>query len=258
MASDSQTPSPEQTRQAALAVADALGPDEHYAIVGGAACSMLGSQRVTCDVDVVVPQGGTRAARARLKAQETLFEVERRTNHTTFRGSPPIGVEILTPPVLFKQEFTPSTPTIRVNNVPVLKPTLLLDAKCDAIAGRPNDGKRRTDAADIKFLLDWCARNNMRPTPEETPHITKRFVNFFIRAYGGPELWTNAGWDIKKGMLSSPGYRRLSINTVPKPSHLTQHLHQESGSPNKNSWCVNCTAKIRRLAVQLPGRYLPS
>ncbi|KAL2259614.1 hypothetical protein VTK26DRAFT_6654 [Humicola hyalothermophila] len=108
-----QLPSPQQTRQAADAIAYAMA-DNPYAVVGGAACSVLGSERVTSDVDFVVPQGGTKAARALLRGFEQLFEIEKRTNHTYYKSTPPVEVEILTPPALFKQPFGPETPVIKV------------------------------------------------------------------------------------------------------------------------------------------------
>jgi hypothetical protein len=207
MASSEQLPSPKQTIKAAEAVALAMS-DKPYAVVGGAACTVLGSVRQTSDVDFVVIQGDTKAARALLKAQDESFEVENRTNHTYYKGSPRVEIEILTPPALFKQPFTPSTPTINVNQVKVLKPTLLLDAKCGAIFGRSSEEKRRTDATDIKFLLRWCTTHQMYPTAEELPNATKTFVEYFISQFEGPELWTDAGYDLEKGACHRPFLRQ--------------------------------------------------
>src|SRR5258708_23961993 len=93
-------PSSKQTLEAAEAVALAM-TDKSYAVVGGAACSVLGSVRQTSDVDFVVPRGDTIAARALLKAQDRSFEIEKGTNNTYYTSSPRIEIEILAPPALF-------------------------------------------------------------------------------------------------------------------------------------------------------------
>ena len=68
-------------RDAAQAIGKAFR-DNHYAIIGGAACTLLGSTRTTVDVDVVVPTGKTSAARSLLQSQTELFDVDKKTRHT--------------------------------------------------------------------------------------------------------------------------------------------------------------------------------
>jgi hypothetical protein len=97
-------------REAAQAVGRVLG-DQAYAIVGGAGCALLGSPRTTTDVDIVVPKGQTMEIRKLFKGQEG-FVVEKRTLHTYFSSNPRVDIEILTPPMLFKEEFDASTPTV--------------------------------------------------------------------------------------------------------------------------------------------------
>ncbi|KAL2870133.1 uncharacterized protein BJX67DRAFT_307865 [Aspergillus lucknowensis] len=41
----------------------------------------------------------------------------------------------------------------------VLEPALMLDTKCSSTLGRPSESKKNTDADDIIFLLEFCARN---------------------------------------------------------------------------------------------------
>jgi hypothetical protein len=74
-------PNTEQTLAAVEAVAHSMG-DRNYAIVGGAACLVLGSSRKTIDVDFVVPKGDTKAARSALMSHKEYFEVDKRTLHT--------------------------------------------------------------------------------------------------------------------------------------------------------------------------------
>lgn len=138
-----------------LAAADAIGhylKDRPYAIVGGAACALLGSGRITKDVDLVVPRGETKDTGNILKNQTTHFDVGKKTLHTYYKSDPRVEIEILTPPSLFREPFDASTPVITVGNANVLKPTLLLNAKCNSILTKSTKEKKYTDATDIQFV----------------------------------------------------------------------------------------------------------
>jgi hypothetical protein len=150
----------EAVREAAQAVGRVLG-DQAYAIVGGAGCALLGSPRTTTDVDIVVPRGQTMEIRKLFKGQEW-FVVEKRTLHTYFSSNPRVDIEILTPPMLFKEQFDASTPTVIIGSAKVLKPALLLNAKCHSIMGR-GEAKTRSDAHDIAFLLRWLLESRDVP-----------------------------------------------------------------------------------------------
>jgi hypothetical protein len=187
---------------AAQAVAKALGDQQPYAIVGGAACALLGSDRSTSDVDLVVPKGDTKAARALLKSDPDSFSVDKRTQHTFYRSNPPVDIEILAPPIMFKGEFLPTTPVIFVHGgVRVLKPTLILNAKCNSVLDRSSSEKKDTDAQDILFLLRWCAANGVRPDCNEVPNASLDFVQWFIGVNGNEQLWTGIGFDLKEGKV---------------------------------------------------------
>ncbi len=69
------------------------------------------------------------------KGQEG-FVIEKRTLYTYFSSNPRVSIKILTPPILFKEEFDASTPTVIIGSAKVLKPALLLNAKCHSIIGR--------------------------------------------------------------------------------------------------------------------------
>jgi hypothetical protein len=185
-------PSTHHVTAAAQAVARALSDGEvKYAVVGGAACLLLGSNRATTDVDFVVPKGRIRDARFLLKARTELFVVEPRTKHTVYLSKPPIEIQIIAPPALFREPFDESTETVEVNGVQILKPTLILNAKCRSILGRAGEDKKTSDAQDIKFLLHWCAEHGMDST--EVPNATREFVDAFIAFHGGAELWRAMG-----------------------------------------------------------------
>lgn len=200
LSSQGTIPTPEQVCAAAKAVGYALG-DQDYALVGGAACVLLGSTRATEDVDIVVPKGNTPAARSLLKQQIKYFDVANKTLHTTYKSTPLVEIEIIAPPALFKEAFDASTPIIIVEGAKVLKPVLILNAKCRSILGRAEEKKKRCDATDIQFLLSWCARNHAYPTSEEVPNASKQFVSWFIQRYGGKDYWTNAQYDLEIGLF---------------------------------------------------------
>ncbi|KAK2736783.1 hypothetical protein FQN57_000555 [Myotisia sp. PD_48] len=186
-------------RQAAMqhavhAVGGALRQTK-YAIIGGAACMLLGSSRYTEDIDIVVPTGQTPAARQELRSAG--FTIEPKTLHTNYEG---IEIEILAPPGLFKERYDVNTPTIEVQQVRVLEPALILNAKCRSILGRAKEDKKVSDSIDILFLLRWFVDNPQHPKPTvaEVPNATKEFRDWFTHSYCATEeqkaLWEQAGF----------------------------------------------------------------
>jgi len=195
----------ELVRNAAHAIGKAFW-NNHYAIIGGAACNLLGSTRATGDVDVVVPRGKTPEARSLLQAETELFHVEKRTRRTWFRSSPPVEIDILAPPGMFKEKFDPTTPTTTIDGTKILKPALLLNAKCKSILQRGGE-KQYSDAMDILFLLTWCIEHDCIPIQEEVPNIGRDFVLWFIETSKKKipdiaECWEKAGFNMEKGIFT--------------------------------------------------------
>lgn len=85
-------PPPSFINAAAQAVALSFGSSTHYAIVGGAACLLLGSRRTTVDIDAVVIKGETKIARDKLAAQVTHFSVDPKTRHTNYNSKPAVEI----------------------------------------------------------------------------------------------------------------------------------------------------------------------
>ncbi|KAB8276058.1 hypothetical protein BDV30DRAFT_246744 [Aspergillus minisclerotigenes] len=192
---------PEEIRAAAMAVGNALGGCEKYALVGGNTCVVLDSTRATQDVDLVVLRGGTSNARQLLHAS-SYSKVEPRTNHTAYKAERPVPIEILTPPLLFRESFDQSTEVVAVGSVKVMKPALLLNAKCSSITSRPTEDKRKTDSLDINFLLRFCARTpEYLPKAMEVPNARKELVQYLVQFYGGQEAWVRAGYNFQTGLL---------------------------------------------------------
>ncbi|OJJ70433.1 hypothetical protein ASPBRDRAFT_197139 [Aspergillus brasiliensis CBS 101740] len=193
---------PAEIRAAAMAVANALTHYETYALVGGSACVVLGSTRATQDIDFVVPCGETSRARQLLRASSD-FEVDARTNHTTYKTRSPVQIEILTPLLLFKELFDESTEVISVEGIKVLKPALLLNAKCGSVTGRSTEDKRKSDSFDIIFLLNFCAHNpEYLPRADEVPRATRQLVHILIQLYGGEDVWERAGYNLQTGRFN--------------------------------------------------------
>ncbi|KAK8867566.1 hypothetical protein PGQ11_006144 [Apiospora arundinis] len=208
---------PELSRQhiidAAAAVALALDGKIKYAVVGSGACSVLGSQQVTENLEIVVPKGQTQQTRSLLKEHPTSFDIEKRTLHTYFKSSSePSGgrvrIELLAPPGMFREEYTESTPMILIpsgdKKIRVLKPTLLLNSRCASVQDQRTEEGKRAHAMDIVFLLGWCHRNDVVPTSDEVPHATMPFVHTFISLLpSSKEHWVNAGYDLKQGRFKT-------------------------------------------------------
>jgi hypothetical protein len=192
-------PDSDDIRRACNALAALLQDKVKYAIVGGAACQLLGSDRATDDPGKVV------SARQLIAADENRFSVEIRTSHTHYKSDPRVEIEILSPPSTFREAFQEDTITYILDIegifINVLQPVQILNSKCRSILGRVTDGKKRTDSLDVLFLLKWLADQGVSPTAQQVPNAVEEFVEWFISIYGGEELWTAAGFDQEKGLF---------------------------------------------------------
>ena len=90
-----------------------------------------------------------------------------------------------------------------MEGVEILAPSMLLNAKCRSILHRPNEQKKRTDAKDIRFLLNWLAANHIRPTMQEVPNASKHFVLWFKKYFKELDNWEDAGYNIGTGEYSN-------------------------------------------------------
>ncbi|KAI1360240.1 hypothetical protein F5Y08DRAFT_317780 [Xylaria arbuscula] len=144
----------------------------------------------------------TKSARDLLKQQPAVFDIDRQTRHTDYKSSPPVQIEILAPPAMFKEEFSATTPVIIQEGIRILKPTLILNAKCGSILSRATEIKKQTDAHDIKFLLSWCVQQKVLPSNAEVPNAQLEFVKLFVNEFGSPDLWACAGYNMSSGRWS--------------------------------------------------------
>ena len=181
---------------AAVAVAETLGA-RPYAIVGGAACMLLGSMRLTEDVDFVVPKGTVAEYRKLFRTPEAEgrgFSTRTEQPRHTFHGTEGVLIEILSPAGMFRGTFDEGTPTVVVDGVRVLHPLHLLDAKCESVFSR-GEHKKHTDAEDIRFLLGYCADKGLEITADGVPHAHPEAVEYpMSEGWVLREAWMKAGY----------------------------------------------------------------
>jgi hypothetical protein len=184
-----QLPSRRDVLEAVEAVAKSFNNTNiKYAIVGGAGLVAPGSQRITNDVDFVIcPPTALKEAKNELR-KDPRFAIDPRTRHTTFTSSSGRAVEIeaLSSPGTFKGRFDDSTPLMTVlDEVQLFNALLYLESKCGSLPGRTSDKKRRSDAQDIFYLLNFMVDSNIRTNSSEIPSATPAFIAGFERISPG-------------------------------------------------------------------------
>ncbi|KAE9973853.1 hypothetical protein BLS_003403 [Venturia inaequalis] len=160
-----------------------------YALVGGAAYSLLDSPCSVDAIELVVPRGQTLLTRNTLKKDTAHFEVDPRTRHTHFKGQFNIEISIVAPPGLFRGKFESGTRVVKRHGVSILHPSLLLNELCGIVKERLNEGKMEEDAADILFLLSWLGNHEEKVRWGDVPNVTRAFAAWFVGKYRGEELW---------------------------------------------------------------------
>lgn len=214
----SKLPTLAETRAVTESIAQSVKSTK-YAICGGGACVVLGSTRQTEDVDFVVPKGDTPKARADLKKNQA-FTVEAKTNHTAFVGPQKnveaIDVEILAPPGLFKYDYTgDDSQVITVNGVRVLRPHVILESKVGAIFGRSSEQKRKTDASDIMFLVNYIHNNRMSISVGQAG-MSKEFIAAFLQQFPNADPIFKAAGLVPKSGSNTPTASRPGTPTKRK------------------------------------------
>ena len=157
-----------------------------YALIGGAACSLLGSQRGTADLDILVPEGQKRATQL-LLADAPTFGYDAQTRQTWFNA--PNGnyhnIDVMAGSrvgtVLDSQ-----TPTMLINGARVLPPGVLLRMKClswSEMDTKRDQTKKGHDAGDIRFLLEYMVENRITVDPQVMRGVNGDFFDGWLRRY---------------------------------------------------------------------------
>jgi len=145
-------------------VAQALG-GATYAIAGGAAVVMLGSERETGDIDIAIPRDATTDTKRALlagSAQFSLVQPQRAMWYTSTSGEYRLPVEVVAPG-LIDFEFDDATPVKIVDGVKVVHPAIILNTKCKLRRGAKDD-------LDISFLVRWLLGNGEPVTVDQIPN----------------------------------------------------------------------------------------
>ncbi len=176
---------------------------EPYAFVGGAACQLLGSGRITQDVDFVVPRD-TPSRILEILRKSALFHVAPNRD-ASYVGTPGtvVHIDVLPYPQRFSEPYDESTPTITIAGIRVLHPVLILNSKCMSAQMRVEDDKADNDVQDIQFLLQLIHEN---PSPwggqtlpvckATVPRATPLFIDSLVEEY--PDLrpaWERVGFN---------------------------------------------------------------
>ena len=158
---------------------------------------LLGSMRLTEDVDLVVPKGTVAEYRKLFRTPEAEgrgFRTGTEQPRHTFHGPESVLIEFLSTAGMFKGRFDEDTPTVVVDGVRILHPLNLLDTKCESVFSRGKH-KKHTDAEDIRFLLGHCASNGLRITATNVPHASLEAIEYLVSEGWVPqEAWVKAGY----------------------------------------------------------------
>ena len=168
--------------------------DSTYAVIGGAACSMLGSSRGTHDIDIVVPDGTKPAAISALRSSRA-FGVEPGSQRIWYNASDGrhYNLDIIESSSIYQQFNCTQTETITVNGVRILKPSLMLNFKCFSwTAENRSQQKKNNDAKDISFLDTYIAKRGERINGGEVRFADGDFFMNYLVSY--PE--TRKAWQM--------------------------------------------------------------
>jgi len=180
--------------EACRATGQALS-NEPYALIGGAACSLLGSRRGTYDIDIVVLDGRKRAVVSQLDNLPE-FGVERGSMRTWYNASNGnhYNLDVMEPSTIH-QQFTGSTETINVQGITVLKPVNILNFKCFSYVDRSRPAqKKQNDGRDIRFLLDYMIQHGERVHNGQLRFADEDFLVDYISSYPDTkDKWVQIG-----------------------------------------------------------------
>ncbi|KAI9817345.1 MAG: hypothetical protein M1826_001627 [Phylliscum demangeonii] len=102
---------------------------------------------------------------------------------------------------MFREAYDAKTPTIIVDDIKVLDPVLILNAKCGSVFRRSTDDKRKSDAFDILFLLQYLLDHQAPPlTRAVLSSVDQHFMAEILRWLPDSQpFWKGLGYDFELG-----------------------------------------------------------
>ena len=167
-----------------MAIGEILNSNhERYAISGGAAMLLLGSERETGDVDVYIPRGEKRRIQRLLSSHDQRFALHGPRMHFAARKhsgkkggvvqaivdkikkKPAPGATVLVP-LDFGERPLSEIETYSARGVNILHPVAQIKTKCEI-------DRHEKDREDVTFLAKWMLRNGFATTRKEIPQCYK-------------------------------------------------------------------------------------
>ena len=184
-----------QVLQEALTAAKQVGIE--HVVIGGCALRLLGSPRRTKDIDLLVPDGMKKDARAGLRQSGSFLVGE--GGRQLFKASDRqvYNVDIVEPRKIGLSSYPDKRHIMDSGGVRVLKPALLLNLKVIAWGAElRNENKRVHDSTDIRFLLEYMYDRKMKTNRAECDRVDADVVSTFIGNYpNDARMWRDIGFD---------------------------------------------------------------
>ncbi|KAK6527953.1 hypothetical protein TWF281_009213 [Arthrobotrys megalospora] len=145
-----------------------------HAIIGGAAGNLLGSERSTQDVDVLVTPPAIQVREAILRNSDRFTVAPNmKLVHTSESGTI-VPIEILKdgPEATLRMPELSSTPILEVDQIPVVHPSMLICMKLNRWSWMSESTRDQSrvkadnDRHDIMFMLHWLAEKGEKITFE--------------------------------------------------------------------------------------------
>ena len=132
-----------------------------YAIIGGAACFLLGSTRLTHDFDIIVLDGTKKSAMAKLSQNKELFGSAQGGIWVNTEDGGRYNLDVIEPRQIRQRFSGGSGEIIKIQGVNVLRPSLLLEYKQYSYAHRDagRQASKNTDAMDLQFLTRYLTNS---------------------------------------------------------------------------------------------------
>jgi hypothetical protein len=200
-----------------------------YAIIGGCAIKILGADRGTKDIDLLVPNEKKRLAKQDMRRSEHFWVGDSSDRRQMFKASnkKAYNVDILQPKDIGLSADYRDGDTIVVGGVRILKPALLLNLKVHAWDAEDRQAASKTrDLTDIRFLLDYMRRQRISTSRQEAYLITEDRLSLLIgNGIGSPEEWRDIGF---------PNSRVGSSRSSTRPEHGHSTHQSSTGSSSRS------------------------